>query len=298
MGNESTDQELWIMKVVVMTAASHLWNAYHEKPSEASSGNLASKTQEARKEAVEKLMNNFYVKRSRILCSGLPEFDIAHHDSYITLHIDVPLHGYDPVMIARIQNHEPVKAVLYDADSGQLWWATKGEGAYLSHNDPTQGLRLQVPVRVSRERNLNEIIMGLQGNTITEQNRAYWSTHGAKQVHIEENAGHCITEVASSVLDAALCTAPHYTESAPAQLILTEAGGVVRRCDGTNPLYDPRQSCICGTMLYTNGACLDALLCSGARGSASVGAAADINPALDVKPKTQAAGITETLPTP
>jgi len=130
------------------------------------------------------------------------------------------------ICVAVVENELPVTAAVYNPMTDECFTAAKGFGAFLN------GERIHVTARDS----LDGCRMLASRSTLTSPRWAPWPD---MHVEIPNSIAYRLALVACGQFDAAITMAElHDWDIAAADLILTEAGGIVTAIDGTLPRYN------------------------------------------------------------
>ena len=131
-------------------------------------------------------------------------------------------HEYQFVInIALCRNHEIVLAVIMEPISGEIYYAVKGEGAYLLKN----GIKKQIHV----SRNLDKLTCLTSPFHMVDEEKEYLKKHADKIKIVEyKGAAYKACMIASGQADVSYRLSPNSKEwdTAAPQLLILEAGGV------------------------------------------------------------------------
>lgn len=135
-------------------------------------------------------------------------------------------------MLALINQGKVVFAAIYDFLQDRMYWAERGQGAFLDKQ----------PLKVS-QRSLKDAYMGWETHLDKEENRARFYGLRTKTILFNTiSAGWEFTMVAAGRLDGRVCFDGHGQDYdyAPGSLLVQEAGGMVANLGSTN--YDYRNT--------------------------------------------------------
>lgn len=153
------------------------------------------------------------------------------------------------VLIAFLHKREVLVGVVYDPISEDLFWATKGGGAFLKSRD-----RDAVPIHVSGTTSLNRAVISMDpgyGRTPSDAS-AFCNTQrvilerGVRNVRVIGSTGLNMAYVACGRLDAGFeqgswsgNIGPKIWDFAAGKLLVEEAGGVSHDLSGSVPTTSP-----------------------------------------------------------
>lgn len=144
-------------------------------------------------------------------------------DGTISFAQDLPFFA---ISIGLIKNHEPILGVIYHVATKDMYWAKRGQGAYLNNKG----------ISVSKTRNLSDAAVGLGVGTVTRRRQKlddYFFPLLAKVKYIYMLGGGAVSlaYLAKGSLDAVPNNAWIWDQAAAA-VIITEAGGKVTDREG------------------------------------------------------------------
>jgi myo-inositol-1(or 4)-monophosphatase len=132
----------------------------------------------------------------------------------------IPLYG---VSIAYCQEGVPVSGAIYLPVLGQLFYASKGQGAFLAGGN----LRSPVPLQVSHEQEIPRLVISMAGRDVY-QLIAACDGEGIprRTLRLLMSAVLSLAYVAAGRMDAYLHTALNLWDCAAGDIVLQEAGGL------------------------------------------------------------------------
>lgn len=158
-------------------------------------------------------------------------------DGTVNYSVGVPLYG---VSIALTYKDEPVVAVISLPALGEMYWASKGKGAFLD------GQPLQV-----RNSSLSESFISVgdfakDGNKESNQERLLMLetiVNDVYRIRMVGSAAVTLAYIAAGRLDAAIYLDPNWYDVAAGQLLVAEAGGI-KTAGGKYTVYGSRKAAV------------------------------------------------------
>ncbi|MGM5482608.1 MAG: 3'(2'),5'-bisphosphate nucleotidase CysQ family protein [Nanobdellota archaeon] len=157
--------------------------------------------------------------------------------------------GEFSVMIALVVKSEPVLGVVYAPAVDKLWYATKGDGAYLLSENRTK------KINVSQTQNLSDYRLVISRNHFRQNDKDVADRLGITNFRKMGSVGVKFASIAEG--EAELCV---YTtdkmgvwDDCASHVILKEAGGDVFDIEGNEPVYDLTSRKMDKGFIGTNG---------------------------------------------
>lgn len=136
------------------------------------------------------------------------------------------------VSIGLLENNQPVVGVIYHVEPGNLYWAEKGQGAYVSHQGKASSAYLNgKKISVSKTRKLEDAVVGLGIGSISRrkvklQDYFYPLLDRVRYIYMLGGGAVTMALVAQGSLDGFPNKAWIWDQAA-AGIIIVEAGGKI-----------------------------------------------------------------------
>ena len=157
--------------------------------------------------------------------------------------------GEFAIMVGKIKKGSPIAGIVYAPALGKLWYAEKGEGAYVEDEG---GIR---PLEVSSKKDLNEYELVVSRNHFREQDGLFAATAPSISLRKMGSVGVKSCMVAEGRADLCIYTTEHLKlwDCCAPQIIVTEAGGSVYGLDGREPSYEASEKKMRQGFIASNG---------------------------------------------
>ncbi|MBR8834864.1 MAG: 3'(2'),5'-bisphosphate nucleotidase CysQ [Stigonema ocellatum SAG 48.90 = DSM 106950] len=165
--------------------------------------------------------------------------------------------GEYAIHIALVQDTRPILAVVAVPEAQQLYYATKGGGAFVETADGT------VPIQVSSRERIEDLIVVVSRSHRNERLDYLLQQIPCKNQKAVGSVGCKIATIVQQQADVYISlsgkSAPKDWDLAAPELILTEAGGKFTHFDGTPLQYNTGDINQWGGLLASNGQCHEVL---------------------------------------
>ena len=175
----------------------------------------------------------------------------AEHNSKMTWVID-PIDGTTnflhaipvfAISVALLENNKTVAGVIYNPVTNELYYAEKGQGAFVM--TPTGNERLRVSNRTAMETAMMAVNVSVFGRC-PDLLDSFLKNHSP--VRVNGSTTLALSSLAAGQVDAFIEFRPHIWDVVTGYLIVKEAGGVVQTWSGKNTLSEIMDE---GTFLAT-----------------------------------------------
>lgn len=175
-------------------------------------------------------------------------------DGTVPFSLGIPMSTFAIALVNRT-NGQPVVAVTYDPWLDEMFWATKGGGAFLNGK----------PIYTSNSTSLQKAYMHLGSLTVHDEEVDYnpgramdqLREKGVKIMSIPSGI-YTSNRVASGQFAGAIIGHPKTWDVAPSALLIEEAGGIVTDLRGQKRRYDEEDGI--GAVMAANAAIYDQLM--------------------------------------
>lgn len=162
--------------------------------------------------------------------------------------------GEYAVHIALVQNHRPILAVVVRPAVGRLYFATVGQGTFVSERQGTI-----TPIHVSQRHQFDELIVVTSRSHRSDRFNQLMQQFPCQKQKPVGSLGGKFAAIADQEADVYVSlsgkSGPKDWDLAAPELILTEAGGKLTHFDGTPLLYNQPDVTQWGGLLASNGQC-------------------------------------------